>query len=267
MAEGFQAVIGITRRRNKTLDKVWFFAYRLDSMPRQKRSGILALYLPPKFLENVFVPSAYYFLHVYLSLLSFRVIGEEKAFQALNTHRRVIAALWHQRILPSLGYVKRFRGFNPCIMISQSQDGDLISPIAERLGLRPIRGSSSKGGREALVTIVRILRASRAAVHIVDGPLGPKGVVKAGLIQMAQVTGAVIMPVYVSANRAWLMKSWDRFLVPKPFSSVTIRWGDPFFVPRKLDTESFEALRKEIEGRMAEGYARQDLACGWKEPL
>lgn len=236
-------------------------------MPRERRGRIVALDLPPNFLKHVFAPSAHCFVHVYLTLLRFRVVGEERAFQALNSQRRVIAALWHQRILPCLGYVKRFKGFDPCIMISQSKDGDLISPIAQRLGLRPVRGSSSRGGKEALIAIVRMLRESQAAVHIVDGPLGPKGVVKAGLIQMAQVTGAAIMPVYVSANKAWLMKSWDRFLVPKPFSKVLITWGEPFLVPRKLDPGSFEALRKEIESRMAEGYARQDLSCGWKEPL
>jgi len=227
----------------------------------------LAFYLPPNFSKHVFVPCAYYFLQAYLSLLRFRVTGEEDLFETLKSRRRIIVALWHQRILPSLRYVKRFKSFNACIMISQSRDGDLVSPIAERLGLRPVRGSSTRGGRKALMTILRELRGSQGAVHIVDGPLGPKGVVKPGLIQMAQVTGAAIVPIYVTADRAWLMKSWDRFLVPKPMSTVVIRWGRPFLVPRRLDPESFEALRKEIEDEMAEGYALEDLRCGWKEPL
>jgi lysophospholipid acyltransferase (LPLAT)-like uncharacterized protein len=118
-----------------------------------------------------------------------------------------------------------------------------------------------------MMEILRILRKNPAAVHIVDGPQGPKGVIKPGLIQMAQMINAAVFPLYVSAEKAWLMKSWDRFLVPKPFSRVVLRWGKPFLVPRKLDSEDFETLRREIEKTMSEGYAREDLGCGWKKPL
>jgi lysophospholipid acyltransferase (LPLAT)-like uncharacterized protein len=223
--------------------------------------------LPSFLLKYGLIPCTYYFLRLYLSLLRVNVIGEEVLLQHLANHGRIIAALWHQRFLPALAYVTKFRKLRLCVMISQSKDGDLIAPIAKRLGLEPVRGSSSRGGKKALATILKTLEDRPGVVHIVDGPRGPKGEVKPGLIGMAQATGAAIIPVFVSAQRAWVMGSWDRFLVPKPFSRVKIRWGQPFFVPRTSDPESFERYRKEIESRLAEGYAEDDLSWGWKEPL
>ncbi len=104
-------------------------------------------------------------------------------------------------------------------------------------------------------------------VHIVDGPKGPKGVVKPGLIMMAQISRALILPVIVSAEKAWVMGSWDQFLVPKPFSTVTIKWGQPFVVPRRLKKDQFETLRMDIEKRLVEAHAEADLDSGWKQPL
>ena len=213
------------------------------------------------------IPPAYYFLRLYLSFLRVSVIGEEETLKHLAEHGRVIAAIWHQRFLPALAYVTKFRKLNPCVMISKSRDGDLIAPIAERLGLEPVRGSTSKGGKEALATILTVLETRPVVVHIVDGPTGPKGIVKPGLIRMAQVSGASIVPVFVSAGQLWVAGSWDQFLVPKPFSRVKIRWGQPFFVPSVLSPHSFETLRKEIEDIMAKGYAEDDLKWGLKKPL
>ncbi len=180
---------------------------------------------------------------------------------------RVIVAVWHQRFLPGLAYASKLRRFKPCAMISQSEDGDLIAPLAKRLGIKPVRGSSSRGGKTALATIVRALNKNPSAIHVVDGPKGPKGVVKPGLLKMAQVSGATIIPFFISTDKAWTMNSWDRFLIPKPFSKVMLRWGEPFSVPRNVDSETFENLRKEIENKLAEGYAEDDLGWGWKEPL
>ncbi len=214
-----------------------------------------------------FSPIVYYFLRLYLSLLRVRVIGEDSAFRQYKKYGRVIVALWHQRFLPTLAYVTKFRVFNPIIMISPSRDGELISRVAERLGLAPVRGSSSKGGRDAFMTILKALETNPGVIHIVDGPKGPKGVVKSGLIRLAQMSDAVIIPVIVSADRAWVMKSWDRFLVPKPFSKVTIQWGQAFLVPRDIDAEKYKALKEDIEKRLTEAYAEADLRAGWGVPL
>jgi lysophospholipid acyltransferase (LPLAT)-like uncharacterized protein len=213
------------------------------------------------------IPLGYYLLRFYLSLLRIRVIGEEIALGCLTDYGRLIVAVWHQRFLSALAYVTKFRRFEPVIMISQSRDGELAARLADRLGLVPVRGSSSRGGTAALIAITEALKKYPAVIHIVDGPKGPKQVVKPGLISMAQVSGAVILPVIVSAKKAWVTGTWDRFLIPKPFSEVTIEWGQPFFVPRDLDPARHEELRREIEKSLSEGHAEADLNSGREQPL
>ena len=218
-------------------------------------------------LKYRLVPLCYYLLRLYLSFLRVRVVGEEAAHKQFSKYGRVIAAVFHQRFLPALAYVTKFRNFKPIVMISQSSDGELIASLASRLGLVPVRGSSTRGGRDALMAILRALKKNPGVIHIVDGPTGPKGVVKPGLMAMAQVAGAPIFPVIISAEKAWVMRSWDRFLVPKPFSTVTIRWGDPFPVPRGTRPEQLEELRKQVESLMLEAHAEADLKSGWRRPL
>ncbi len=145
-------------------------------------------------LKYRLVPLCYYLLRLYLSFLRVRVVGEEAAHKQFSTYGRVIAAVFHQRFLPALAYVTKFRNFKPIVMISQSSDGELIASLASRLGLVPVRGSSTRGGRDALMAILRALKKNPGVIHIVDGPTGPKGIVKPGLMAMAQVTGAPIFP-------------------------------------------------------------------------
>ena len=84
---------------------------------------------------------------------------------------------------------------------------------------------------------------------------------------MASVSGAVVLPLIVSAKKAWRLGSWDRFLIPKPFSEVTIEWGRPFVVPRDSNSEIYEELRREIEMSLAEGHAEADMMFAWQHPL
>ncbi len=111
------------------------------------------------------------------------------------------------------------------------------------------------------------LAENQVAVHALDGPRGPRGVVKPGLIVMAQSTGVPIVPVYISVDRAWVLNSWDRTLIPKPFSKVTVRWDKPISVPEHLNEEAFESTRKQIEQHMKENQIRDDQEQGWTTPL
>ena len=218
-------------------------------------------------LKIFLAPLAYFVLRLYLSSLRVRVLNEEALLNFLETGRKGVGALWHQRFLGVLGYVRKFRKFSLSIMISMSRDGDWISPVAKRLGLRPVRGSSSRGGKEALAAMVQDLAQNQAALHITDGPRGPKGVVKAGLIRLAQLSKAAIIPIYISVDRAWIARSWDRFLIPQPFSRVLVRFGEPIDVPEQMDPEVFETLRQDVERLMIRGHAQDDLNWGWGKPL
>ncbi|HUH66794.1 MAG TPA: lysophospholipid acyltransferase family protein [Syntrophales bacterium] len=213
------------------------------------------------------MPLAHYIVLAYLLLIKIRTINEETGLEHLRSGKKMIAAIWHQRILVVMSYARRFGGYKPSVMISQSRDGEMIAGVYSRFNFRPIRGSSSRGGREALSGIIEDLAHNQVAVQILDGPGGPRGVVKPGLIVMAQLSGVPIVPVYISVNRAWILDSWDRFIIPKPFSTVVIRWDNPIYVPRRMDNETFESTRQEIERHLKENQIRDDEGMGWKAPL
>lgn len=218
-------------------------------------------------LEIFLAPLAYFLVRSYLLLVRIRVLNEDTVLQYLQTGRKAIGAIWHQRFFGVIGYARKFSKFSPSAMISMSRDGEWIAQVALRLGIRPVRGSSTRGGKEALAAMVQDLAQNQVAIHGVDGPQGPKGEVKAGLIRMAQLSGAAIIPIYISVDRAWITRSWDRFLIPKPFSRILVRFGEPVFVPENMESETFEATRLEVEKKMIQGHAQDDLNWGWERPL
>ena len=140
----------------------------------------------------------------------------------LATGRRVIYTLWHGELLPLLWH---HRGEGIAVVISEHRDGEIIARIAERLGYSTVRGSTSKGASRALIGLVRAVESGRSAAVTPDGPRGPAHVFAPGAAIAAQRTGVPIIPVRVSATRAWRLKSWDRFLIPKPFARVDVHYG------------------------------------------
>ena len=158
---------------------------------------------------------------------------------------------WHQQFFAAIHPFKRYAKYQPALMISRSRDGAIIAAVARQTGWKTVRGSSSRGGKSALRSMIRHLKYSRLAAHILDGPTGPIGVVKAGAIRLAHAAQATIVPFSVSANRAHYFNSWDRFMLPLPFSRVTLRFGDPVrFLPTN-DPEAFERQRVWLEATMA----------------
>jgi lysophospholipid acyltransferase (LPLAT)-like uncharacterized protein len=218
-------------------------------------------------LKYGMIPVAHGILRLYFSTIRVQAFGEETIRAHLDGGGKAIAAIWHQRILVVLSYAVSFGAFSPPVMISQSRDGDLAAEIYRRLKFRPVRGSSSRGGRQALAAMVDDLALHPFAVHVVDGPQGPRGVIKPGLISMAQLSGVPIMPFAISVTRAWTLNSWDRFLIPKPFSRVLVRWGTLIPVPAEMDSAAFETIRQEVETRMKALQDGADRQCGWPESL
>ncbi|WP_372683410.1 lysophospholipid acyltransferase family protein [Desulfosarcina sp.] len=191
-----------------------------------------------------------------------RLVDAQHEQDALDTHGTVVYASWHQRFFPGITFFATRKPI--AIMISQSRDGEMIARVADILGWRSVRGSSTRGGVQALKALRSLTRRGYRVGHIVDGPQGPFGVVKPGLITIAQFSGAPILPVVTSAERRWVFSSWDRFMVPKPFSRVFIRFTPPFHVPRRLDPEAFEALRQDVEKQIKELTIQTDN--WWRSP-
>jgi len=210
------------------------------------------------FLLNTLLSSIiFHILNLYTKTLRVQFEGTEKIQKHLENGGRIIMASWHQRFFGGFFLPKIFQ-WSPCIMISKSRDGDFISQIVQHIGWIPVRGSSSRGGKEALRAMVQGVNENRIGGHIVDGPTGPPRVIKPGLISLAQSANAVICPTLVSYEKAWIAKSWDSFMVPKPFSRVLLRFGSIFSVPEITSDDQFEFFRKKVEDDLIKEYEAID---------
>ena len=147
--------------------------------------------------------------------------------------QRHLFIFWHREIIPML-YTRR--GEDIAVMISSSKDGQLVAGPAQVLGYVPVRGSATRGGGKAVRQMVRHSR-ERGINIVPDGPKGPAEVVKDGVVWSSYFTGLSIVPVAVQVNRAWVLGTWDRMLIPKPFARITIRYGEPIAPPAKDEVQ------------------------------
>ena len=147
-------------------------------------------------------------------------------------------------------------------MVSNSKDGEFISRICYKIGMSTIRGSSSRGGHEAMLELVELIRNNHKVFMLPDGPRGPRYCVKPGVIRMAQLTGRAIVPITVSTKRGIFLPSWDRFLVPLPGDSCVVILGKPIYVLAELSSEEFEKERLHLENVMNEIRIEADKLCG-----
>jgi lysophospholipid acyltransferase (LPLAT)-like uncharacterized protein len=158
---------------------------------------------------------------------------------------------FHQQFFSLIRHFKTYKRFNPCIMISQSKDGDIIAPVAKLTGWHVARGSSSRGGKNAMEEMIEALENNCVGANIIDGPRGPIGKVKPGAVRMAQRSGAVLVPCVVIPESAWFFNSWDRFFIPKPLSRITIKFGSMVSPDAITTREEFEQTRAHLETIMA----------------
>ena len=154
-----------------------------------------------------------------------------------------VFCFWHQCVLPCAVYYRRTRG---TILISRSFDGELITRILEMFGFHAVRGSSSRGAREGLLGLKQVIESGRPAIFTADGPRGPIYQTKMGPIKLAQMTGARIGCFHLEPEHAWVLRSWDRFLVPKPFTRIAVSWAQWTYVPTDLPADDFEGKRAEL---------------------
>ena len=185
----------------------------------------------------------------------FEVIAEEGVTPVVYGQKAgpEIYCFWHQCVLPCTQY---FRHSGAVILISRSFDGELITRILRMFGFDAVRGSSSRGAREGLMGLTRVIESGRTAIFTADGPRGPIYQTKMGPIKLAQVTGAPIGAFHLQPERAWTMRSWDRFLVPKPFTRICVSWAQWTHVPADLPLDEFEAKREELNAALERARLR-----------
>lgn len=197
--------------------------------------------------SEAFISLFYGLVLLYSRTLRLKIENDKEWMDYRRNGGVVLLCTWHQQFFSAIVPFKNYKTFNPSIMISQSKDGEIVAKIALRSGWDPVRGSSSKGGPEALKKMIANLKEKKLAAHIVDGPKGPPGIVKPGVIRLAHAANAVIVPFSVFAEKAWYFDSWDKFLLPKPFSKVFLRFGKMIKFDRVKDKEIFEKQRMKLE--------------------
>lgn len=189
------------------------------------------------------------------STLRFEVICEEGAVPETPPAKGIFC-FWHRCTLPCGWY---FRKFRCSILISQSFDGELIARTLGLLGYGAVRGSSSRGGAAGLLALQRVLENGLPVVFTADGPRGPIYQTKIGPVKLAQMTGEKIGSFYLLPQRAWAMRSWDQFLIPKPFSRVAVSWARAVDAPGAEDSaEMLEAKRQELNDALERARLRAE---------
>ncbi len=215
--------------------------------------------------SSVLQALVYRLIRWYAATFRLTVIGEKQWLDHVQNGGRVLLCTWHQQFFSAIRYFQNYRKFAPGLMISSSADGDLIAGVARRTGWRPARGSSSKGGKTAMMEVTNYLKETGLAAHILDGPRGPMGKVKPGAVSIALAADAMIVPFYLEADRAWFFNSWDRFFIPKPFARVTLRYDNMIRLSPPGSETEFEALRQHIETRMLPGLVQDPAHADAKQ--
>lgn len=191
--------------------------------------------------------------------------GDERMRQRERAGEPFILAFWHGHLL-LMPYA--YHGRRISALVSRSRDGELIARTLARLGIEPSvdssRGSSSRGGAAGLRSLLRRAGEGYDLAFTPDGPRGPAGIVQPGVILAAAATGLPIQPVALAASRARRLRSWDRFLVPLPFSTVHVVYGEPLEVERRADPEPAAAeLKRRLDAAEAEA---ERLAAARRPP-
>jgi lysophospholipid acyltransferase (LPLAT)-like uncharacterized protein len=201
---------------------------------------------PARFL----VALAFPFLKLWLATLRWKIEDRGNVF-AIPATQRVIAGLWHNRLLLSAHVIQKFFPQRPgAALISASRDGALIADVVERYGFETARGSSSRFGSTALLQLADAIARGRDVLITPDGPRGPAYRLGGGILFLAQKAGVPIIPANFEYSAYWRAKSWDRFILPKPFSKVRFILGQPQTVRSTSTDEEFEAERVRIEKAM-----------------
>jgi lysophospholipid acyltransferase (LPLAT)-like uncharacterized protein len=195
----------------------------------------------------------YLFIRVIGLTLRYTIVREPECVSDGWTAPPSIWCFWH-RCIPQLAGVlsrrdarRRSRGRQFTVMVSRSFDGEYIARIAQKLGFRTVRGSSSRGAVGALMGMRRELENGHLAGFTIDGPRGPRYVAKPGPILLAKMTGYSVNCFYIAVQRAWVLNSWDRMTIPKPFSHACGYFSGPLNVPADATESEMEALHRQMQ--------------------
>ncbi|MBL4576355.1 MAG: lysophospholipid acyltransferase family protein [Opitutaceae bacterium] len=184
------------------------------------------------------------------------VLGQEQLAELESNTRPALLCMWHNRMFFYSRFIEQKlvkKGFRITQLSSQSKDGDIGMIMGKMGGANVVRGSSSRGGAGGLRDMLRAVRKDKGSVVLLpDGSQGPIYKAKAGSIVLAQLAQVPLFPMSFSAEKCWQLGSWDKLMIPKPFSKISIKLGNSFEVPRKLEEGQLEEYRVKLENTLNE---------------
>lgn len=194
-----------------------------------------------------------------------RLSGRERLIEVMGEYGSVVPVFWHQHLLilgrfMAAGFIP---GMKPGFMISPSVDGEAPTMMANLYGCHVVRGSGSYTGVRAVRGVHQaIVRDGISPAITPDGPRGPRFKLKPGAIFAAQISGKPVIPIAYAARPAKLLRTWDKFVIPSPFSKIHIAIGEPYFPPRRMDDAQMEAAQREVEAKLLDLYRHAAAQVG-----
>ena len=196
----------------------------------------------------------YWLLRLLFATCRVKNHGEEHLALALASGKPVIASFWHYTLLLAIYRMYLMRPY-PCVaMVSSSRDGEYTARLLKHFGLDAVRGSRHRGGVAALKELIRHALAGRNCAIVADGSQGPALRAQPGSVLLAARGGGIILPATCSVSRYWCIHSWDRTIIPKPFSRIEVCFGETMTVPAEADGATVEEYSRLLEERLLELY-------------
>lgn len=191
-----------------------------------------------------------------------RFTGLDRLNALVREQGAVVPVFWHQHLLMCARFITdRRAGLKTGFMISPSVDGQAPTMLAQLYGAHVVRGSGSYTGMRAVRGVYQAIVKDNISPGITpDGPRGPRFKFKPGAIFTAQISRKAVVPIAYAAKPAWILKTWDKFVIPPPFAKVSIAIGEPYFPAQKMDDEQMEAAQRELERRMLETFKQAAAA-------
>ena len=208
------------------------------------------------FLYRVAAWLAYLIVETMWRTCRLRFVNLDRLTTLVREQGAVVPVFWHQHLLMCARFIADPRAeLKTGFMISPSVDGQAPTMLAELYGAHVVRGSGSYTGMRAVRGVYTAIVKEGISPGITpDGPRGPRFKFKAGAIFTAQISGKAVVPIAYAAKPAWILRTWDKFIIPPPFARVVIAIGEPYFPAKKLDDEQMAAAQRELERRMLETY-------------
>lgn len=182
----------------------------------------------------------------------YRILDEEHLTRFRSTSTPIVFTLWHGQMLPLLWH---HRNQGVAVLVSEHKDGEIIARVLQMMGYNLIRGSTSRGAGRALLGLVRVLKEGNDVAVTPDGPRGPRHQFAPGAAIAANRAAAPVLPVVAHVNRYWQLRTWDGFVIPKPFANITVAYGKPARIDSATPREAAEAAAR-LQALMESAYAR-----------